>query len=373
LEALTVLHLNSYFFTNKIHHTLVSKLNEKGLNQIILIPVEKDAKDTIESSEGAARFIPARIFQKNDRIFWPLKVYKYWKITRKILQKEKVDLIHAHTLFINGSVAYLAKKYFGIPYIVTVRNSDINTYLARFSFLRHLAVKILDEAEYVTTLSRSYFDFHLRKYLKDENIGRLQKKYRLIPNGVHDFWFENLYKNQGIQSEINLLFVGLIADNKNLESVIKTYHELRKQYPSVKLHIVGDGRRYEEFKSRYASDGIVFYGRIKDKNALLSVYRKSHILFVPSLTESFGVVYVEAMTQSLPVIFTKNQGFDGFFEDGLYGFAVSPLNIEEMTQKIATIIGNYDAFSENAYEYSRHFRWETPVENLVNLYLTTKK
>src|SRR5690606_10753095 len=44
LEALTVLHLNSYFFTNKIHHTLVSKLNEKGLNQIILIPVEKDAK-----------------------------------------------------------------------------------------------------------------------------------------------------------------------------------------------------------------------------------------------------------------------------------------------------------------------------------------
>ena len=63
-----------------------------------------------------------------------------------------------------------------------------------------------------------------------------------------------------------------------------------------------------------------------DKEELIKLYRDSHIFTMPSITESFGLVYAEAMTQALPVVYTKGQGFDGQFPDGEVGYSVEALN-----------------------------------------------
>ena len=69
---------------------------------------------------------------------------------------------------------------------------------------------------------------------------------------------------------------------------------------------------------------------------------------MPSKTETFGLVYAEAMSQGLPVIYTRGQGFDGQFEEGEVGYSVDCKDKKEISMKIIDIINNYDVISRNA-------------------------
>ena len=95
--------------------------------------------------------------------------------------------------------------------------------------------------------------------------------------------------------------------------------------------------------------------QISDKNELLKHYRECDIFVMPSFTESFGMVYAEAMSQGLPVIYTKGEGIDGYFEPGEAGFAVDPGKPEEIVQAVQNITGRYMEISGFCSEKSDLF------------------
>jgi glycosyltransferase involved in cell wall biosynthesis len=101
---------------------------------------------------------------------------------------------------------------------------------------------------------------------------------------------------------------------------------------------------------------------------LLNHYRQANIFVIPSRTESFGLVYAEAMSQGNPIIYSRGQGFDGFFENGTVGFAVDPFNVEEITAKVVEISKKYSFFSTNALSMVSQFRWDNQVKKLKNVY-----
>ncbi len=76
------------------------------------------------------------------------------------------------------------------------------------------------------------------------------------------------------------------------------------------------------------------YGFVGEKEKLLEIYRQCDVLVVPSFRESFGLIYVEALTQGLPVVYTKGQGFDGNFEDGHIGYSIQPESPESIAEAI---------------------------------------
>ena len=55
---------------------------------------------------------------------------------------------------------------------------------------------------------------------------------------------------------------------------------------------------------------------------------------MPSFPETFGLVYVEAMSQGLPIIYTKGQGIDGYFEDGKVGYPVNTKDSNDIVKKL---------------------------------------
>jgi glycosyltransferase involved in cell wall biosynthesis len=89
---------------------------------------------------------------------------------------------------------------------------------------------------------------------------------------------------------------------------------------------------------------------------------------MPSVTETFGLVYPEAMSQGLPVIYTSGQGFDGQFQDGQVGFAVNCYDAEEIAEKIIKIVANYQELSENAVKNAKKFRWSDINQKYMNIY-----
>jgi len=79
---------------------------------------------------------------------------------------------------------------------------------------------------------------------------------------------------------------------------------------------------------------------------------------MPSITETFGLVYTEAMSQGMPVIYSEKQGFDGQFKEGIIGYHVNSFNAEEIAKKILKIISNYEKISRNCLKYSHLFDWK---------------
>ncbi|HGK7332802.1 TPA: glycosyltransferase [Streptococcus suis] len=66
---------------------------------------------------------------------------------------------------------------------------------------------------------------------------------------------------------------------------------------------------------------------------------------MPSFHESFGLVYAEAMSQGMPVIYTRGQGFDGQFEEGVVGFSVDCIDEVEISNKIISIVKGFKFLS----------------------------
>lgn len=65
---------------------------------------------------------------------------------------------------------------------------------------------------------------------------------------------------------------------------------------------------------------------------------------MPSFTESFGLVYAEAMSQGLPVIYSKGQGFDGQFAEGVVGYHVDAHDPEELCENIIKMTAEQSTF-----------------------------
>jgi glycosyltransferase involved in cell wall biosynthesis len=104
------------------------------------------------------------------------------------------------------------------------------------------------------------------------------------------------------------------------------------------------------------------------KERLIELYRSSDIFVMASFTESFGLVYAEAMSQNLPVIYTKGQGFDNQFDEGVVGYHVSAKDPEDVAEGIKCIIDNYSEIQKNLVRSAGEFSWTRIVEKYDRIY-----
>lgn len=372
-KFILITHINSYFIASPLHAELVQALDKKGLKQNVFVPVQS-AHLINKNSPGElvhGKIFYTHCFNKADRYLWPVKMFKIWRTFKKYFDPEHVDIIHAHTLIVNGLIAYWAHKRFGIPYIVTVRNTDFNVFLNRIPFFRVLAGKILQHACQIITVSPAYLDVQMNKYFSKEKYHNLYEKSTVIPNGINDYWFRERYRKTQKQKLPTIVFSGRIDKNKNLSALISACSLLKKEGFGFQLNVLGEGPLYPELSRAAYPFPLVFYGHIASKERIRDILLQSDLLVVPSYAETFGLVYPEAMSQGLPVIYSRNQGFDGYFPEGFVGYSVNPDNVNEIAEKIKLVFEDYERLSENAFVSSEQFTWEKVTDRLIELYQRT--
>lgn len=311
--------------------------------------------------------VQANCFNKIDRLLF---YYKYQKVYLSLLEKIRVQdysILHAHSLFANGYIAYKIFQQYHIPYIVAVRNTDINTFFKYFIYLRKLGIEILENASKIVLISKAYKE-KLLKYIPKEKATEIMAKCMVVPNGIDSYFLENK-KQPKIwnKKDLNLVFTGRIDENKNLITTIKCCNKILKNEYSVKLTVIGSisSKRYNNILKKY--DFINYVGQ-KNKEEIVEIYKNMDIFVMPSKHETFGLVYVEAMTQGLPVIYTKNEGFDQFFEDGEVGYPIIYNNYSEMAQKVELIMNNYEKMSQNCVKNSTSFNWKDIASTYIEMY-----
>jgi glycosyltransferase involved in cell wall biosynthesis len=351
-----VLHICSYYTTVSLFKDMFGAQLEAGIGLRAFVPADRRA----ENAAPADEFVDIRpCFSKWDRLLFGRKQRKIYAALKKTYDFSQFGLVHAHTLFSNGYAAYRLKKEYGLPYVAAVRATDIDFFFKKLVWLRRLGRKILENAAAVVFISPQGKNALLSKYIPKAMLPSLEPKCAVLPNGLASFWLEN--KSENTRSiadgeEVRILTVGKTAPEKNLAGSIAACNALRRRGYSVAHTIIGKVTD-KKIAGRIKKDPSVTFFEEMGNQALLAHMRQSHIFFLPSLRETFGRVYAEALTQGLPVIYTRGQGFDGFFAEGTVGHAADAGDPEDMADKLEDIIKNYDTFRDACNALPDLFVW----------------
>lgn len=374
---MNILHLSaSYSFTD-LYKNLLTELDNREINQIMYVALKdlKHANKRMVDSPKNITYIYSAPFKRVDSYIYYTKILKVLKDIEKKVILKNVDLLHAHFLFSDGGVAYKLNKKYNTKYIVAVRNTDINTFFKYGIHVRRFGINILRNADKIIFLSPSYKELLLNKHIPTSVKKEINEKSIVIPNGIDRFWIENIYLNKPMKKDdktINLIFVGELNENKNVMTSLYVFEELKKRGYQVTFDIVGKGELEEKITEWVQQTKnqklITLHGYISNKDELLKLYRKSDIFIMPSYKETFGLVYIEAMSQGLPVIYTRGEGIDGYYEKGHVGYPSVPDSIQEMSDRVEEIIQNYNLISKKTLEESAKFNWSAISTRYINLY-----
>ncbi|MBS4063683.1 MAG: glycosyltransferase family 4 protein [Chitinophagaceae bacterium] len=369
-----ILHLCTDFTKQSIYNQLVTYLSKLGFEQNIYVPVRtREEIDMYRNYElSNVKYYYSYILKKIDRINYFGKIKKTSTDVSSNFDLNNVKLIHAHFLFSDGGNAYEINKKTGIPYIVAVRNTDINIFFKYFFHLRSHGINILKSADKIIFISNPYKDFLFKNFIPNDLSETLLKKCEVLPNGIDAFWLNNSNMKFTVSRQNwEALYVGEFTKNKNIHLTIEAINILIKSGLKIKFTIVGGGGDYEfkirKLASKY-SNWITLIERLNSKEELIKVYRKSDFFIMPSQFETFGLVYIEALSQGLPVIYTRGQGVDGYFGEGEVGYATKVNDINDLVTNINRLISNYDIISRRCNSIAKKFSWDIIANKYSLLY-----
>jgi L-malate glycosyltransferase len=360
--ALTVLHVCSDFARQAIYNLLVSELDGLGIRQFVYVPVRTAQELQVNRNDALqmTRYRYAHVLRPWHRLFFRTKIRTVLQDLCAHAGPAGCDVVHAHFLYSDGVVALRVKQQLGKPYIVAVRNTDVHAFMRLRPDLRWLCWDVIEQAERVIFVTPAYRELLLRRVPR-RLCGLLEQKALIVPNGLARFWIDNPGPRHGPHSgTLKLLYVGDFSRNKNLANTLRAAAMLNENR-EVSLTLVGAGGDGEaQIDAMLASGRYPFVrrvGRVADRAALAAIYREHDMLLMPSFRETFGVVYLEAMSQGLPIVYSKGQGVDGYFEPDTVGAAVDPSDPSDIAAKILLLAARMDRVRPLCVEQAKSFDW----------------
>lgn len=324
------------------------------------------------------------------------------------------DLIHTHFDLAPGPLAGLRyAKSAHLPLIITYHGDWVDDYggiirrLGVTMFNRHLVDKILSHASVI--ISPSTTNIERSRFLKPH-----ENKIVVIPNGIdlQDFvtWKIDMNKskysknnydistnmskklneqkdlislskyecrtllNLPLDTEI-LLYMGALYPHKGPRVLIMAMVLLVKRYPRILLLIGGKGPIEDELKDLVETTNLQknvrFIGFVTGESKAL-YYKASDLFVLPSLSESFGIVNLEAMASGLPIVASNVGGTPDVVKDGINGLLVIPGDPEDLAKKILCLL-NSESLREklgNAGKIlSKEYSWEKIADKTEQVYL----
>lgn len=371
-SKLHVLHLCNDFTYSKVHTELYQKLDQQGLTQTIYSPIRKKELEGLNRFEGKnTQIIYSHILKPLHRVFFNIKIDRIVKDIARKTDLSEITCVHATNLFSDGAVAMRLKQQYGIPYIVAVRNADMNAFLKYAPYLWWVHRAVIKEADRVISISPALQNRLNRHWTLRGMRDIVKAKNLVIHNGISDYWLQHLNtgRDQHCRNH-HVLFVGNFDRNKNVVRLAKAVLTLKKEIPDIHLDLVGGtGCMEQEVLTmvKQHPDTLAYRGKIYDKTILQGVYQENSIFAMPSKTETFGLVYIEALSQGLPVLYTKGEGIDGLFDESV-GEGVRPASVSDIEQALLKMLTRPDQYHPLPNERFADFDWNTIAQKYLNVY-----
>jgi len=284
---------------------------------------------------------------------------------RRLLEYHNFDLIHAFFGFPSGWLCWRSAAK--IPYIISLRGSDVPGYNVRLSLnyrlLSGLFKRIWSRASSVVANSRGLQRL-ANNFMPELDVG-------VIPNGVDTSRFHCI-RTRRAGKRLKILVVCRLISRKRIDLLIKVIAMLSSMGKDVELNIAGDGNLRVELQNLAHDIGIAhrvnFLGRIP-ADQMPEVYRNNDIFVMSSMHEGMSNAMLEAMASGLPIITTRCEGVEELVADN--GVIVPRAEVGEISQAISKVCDNeqnYSSMSSASRKLATLYTWESVASNYIEYY-----
>ena len=300
----------------------------------------------------------------------------------QLLPSLKLDIIHAHHPFLLGQTAANKAAELNLPLVFTFHTKYWDyTHYVPFSqdviqeFLKnavHTWLKgYLSKCQHVIIPSESIKEFLVNEY-------GLEQGYTVIPTGTELEPFQSadgkaLRKQMGSQDDKVIVSIGRLGLEKNWETLLRAIAQVRAQHPDVRLVLIGDGPERATLEQLTAELGIT--ERVTFTGALpferVPAYMKAGDLFsFASVTETQGLVTIEAMAAGLPIVAVDATGTRDIVQNGQEGILVEndPAALASALDRVLSNPKQMKQFAARALKKSKTYDMNHLTKELVKVY-----
>lgn len=290
--------------------------------------------------------------------------WKAYFFAKKLIRKNKYNLIHAFFSVPCGFLAMILKRSF----IVSLMGSDVPFHNPKFNKLdkflfRFLTPYIWKKADCVIANSETLKNSAVK-------VAKKNQQFKIIKGGVDMEKFKFRKKNTKSDKFI-ILFVGRLHEVKNVPFLVDAFAKINKNNDS-QLWIVGGGSLYKKLKKQvedlHIDDSVKFFREISH-DQLPNIYNNADVFVLPSQNEGMSNTLLEALASGLPIIATNTGGADKLVKNN--GFIVSKKSSEEIASAIEKIKSNKKLkldFSKQSSEIAKEMSWTKAAKQYADIY-----
>jgi len=289
--------------------------------------------------------------------------------------KNRPEVIHAGGFLVGGFAALVAKKCFGIPWILYAHGEDIHSQAESRTLGRYLRW-IFTSADAVIANSK------FTRQLLTEKVGVNPKRIHLVNPGLDAKFFirpdsvEAVQKKYGLVGKQALFTLGRLTPRKGHKQLIKALPSIIAEHPNLILVIASEGEErvnLEKMVSRMGLDQwVVFTGSVSDTEQV-ALYHACDIFILANRNlkndvEGFGMVFLEAGAAGKPVIGGRSGGAVEAIREGRTGFLVDTEKPANIGDKISLLLDNAKLraqLGQHGIAHARQFLWETQVPKIT--------
>ncbi|MFH1778047.1 MAG: glycosyltransferase family 4 protein [Candidatus Omnitrophota bacterium] len=368
----------------KYTYRLAHGLTDLGHNVHILAESLDKDKAYIENRISIQRILNKNFFHNKDSLTEFVNRLNYsWCIFKKIeelIDKYHIDIIEGPNFYGEAYAYSLCKKTSLVTRLHTTFSEIIAAYEWRRTTDCRLSCWIEDatilKSDLVTCSTKRHADIVLKSLpAKPKNI-------KIIPLGVPLPILNG--RDNAKNEKLSVLFVGRLEKRKGIQTLVKAIPEVLKEIPNIEFNIVGrdtfltsegiffTGKESDSFKNKLINDipreyltNVNFLGFLEDKK-LEEYYRSCDLFVAPSLYESFGFIYIEAMSYAKPVIGCSVGGVPEVVKNSETGILVAPENPNQLAQAIIRLLKNKDLREQMGISARKHVEENFTLEQMVS-------
>jgi glycosyltransferase involved in cell wall biosynthesis len=354
---------NAEDYWKKVRYTeIISKLNPYSDPDEDEKLIESSLNVKAGEKKGQPDFIP--FSGKYGADLWN-EVDRYSRVTSILAQKEKYDVIHSHE-WLTFPAAISAKKLSDKPLIVHIHATEFDRNSGNINRnIYNIEKEGMEYSDKVITVSNYTRDIVINKYSINPD------KVVTIHNAIDKPAAPNSLRPVRNSKEKIVTFLGRITFQKGPEYFVEAAYRVLQKLKNVRFVMAGSGDLKNKIEKKVNDIGIAdkftFPGFLR-KGEINSLFSRTHLFVMPSVSEPFGIVPLEAMLSEVPVIISKQSGVSEIIKNAI---KVDYWDVNAISDAIYGVL-NYNCLSDLLSSKGRYevngLSWEKTGQQIHDVY-----